>query len=159
MAPPGDDAKFLNHSDDPNTHERRLSSIAARPIFAGDEITCDYGAFCVDWPGLAPSDDSQTGTRKLPHEGLYARLQPSDQGVGVFAIRDIPKGTALFESDEGATPRVDVALVDELADDEPRRMYYDFCPVVGGAFVTPAHFDQLTMGWCTPRASRRCGAT
>jgi hypothetical protein len=119
LAPPGDDAKFLNHSDDPNTHERRLSSIAARPIFAGDEITCDYGALCVDWPGLAPSDDSQTGTRKLPHEGLYARLQPSDQGVGVFAIRDIPKGTALFESHEGATPRVDVALVDELADDEP----------------------------------------
>ena len=47
-----DHAKFLNHSDDPNTTEQRFSSIASRLIKVGDEITCDYGAFCVDWKGF-----------------------------------------------------------------------------------------------------------
>lgn len=47
-----DHAKFLNHSDDPNTAERPLESVASRPIAAGEEITCDYGAFCVGWTGF-----------------------------------------------------------------------------------------------------------
>jgi uncharacterized protein len=48
----GDHARFLNHSDDPNTEELPFVSIARRPIAAGDEITCDYGAFCTDWSGF-----------------------------------------------------------------------------------------------------------
>jgi uncharacterized protein len=48
----GDHARFLNHSDDPNTEEQPFVSIARRPIAAGDEITCDYGAFCTDWSGF-----------------------------------------------------------------------------------------------------------
>jgi SET domain-containing protein len=47
-----DHAKFLNHSDDPNTRELPFGSIASRQINIGDEITCDYGAFCVDWKGF-----------------------------------------------------------------------------------------------------------
>ena len=48
----GDHARFLNHSDDPNTEARPFLSIARRWIASGDEITCDYGAFCVGWTGL-----------------------------------------------------------------------------------------------------------
>ncbi len=48
----GDYASFLNHSDDPNTEELPFVSIARRPIPAGEEITCDYGAFCTDWSGF-----------------------------------------------------------------------------------------------------------
>jgi uncharacterized protein len=48
----GDHASFLNHSNDPNTEERPFVSIARKPIAAGDEITCDYGAFCTDWHGF-----------------------------------------------------------------------------------------------------------
>ena len=34
----------------------------------------------------------------LPHEGVYVRLKPSKRhGVGVFAIRRIPKGRMSFE--------------------------------------------------------------
>ena len=44
-----DHAKFLNHSDRPNTEERPFISVAARLIAEGEEITCDYGSFCVDW--------------------------------------------------------------------------------------------------------------
>jgi len=49
---PCDHAKFLNHSADPNTKELPFRSVATRLIEAGEEITCDYGAFCVDWTGL-----------------------------------------------------------------------------------------------------------
>ncbi len=48
----GDHARFLNHSDDPNTEERPFVSVARRAIREGEEITCDYGAFCVDWTGF-----------------------------------------------------------------------------------------------------------
>jgi uncharacterized protein len=47
-----DHAKFLNHSADPNTEELPLTSVARRLINVGDEITCDYGAFCIDWKGF-----------------------------------------------------------------------------------------------------------
>ena len=49
-----DHAKFLNHSDDPNTEERPFISLARRPIAPGEEITCDYGAFCLGWSGFGP---------------------------------------------------------------------------------------------------------
>lgn len=41
----GDHARFLNHSDDPNTEELPFVSTARRQIGAGEEITCDYGGF------------------------------------------------------------------------------------------------------------------
>ena len=44
----GDHARFLNHSEDPNTEERSFLSIARRPIVVDDEITCNYRAFCTD---------------------------------------------------------------------------------------------------------------
>lgn len=57
-----DHAKFLNHSDRPNTEERPFISVAARPIAEGEEITCDYGSFCLDWQGFdepAPVPDGR----------------------------------------------------------------------------------------------------
>ncbi len=33
------------------------------------------------------------------HAGVYTRIQKSDHGVGVFAIRDIPEGTNIFAGD------------------------------------------------------------
>jgi len=49
---PCDHAKFLNHSTDPNTIELPLESIAERLINQGEEITCNYSNFCVDWNGF-----------------------------------------------------------------------------------------------------------
>ena len=57
-----DHAKFLNHSDAPNTEERPFASVAARSVAEGDEITCDYGSFCVGWQsfdGAVPDADGQ----------------------------------------------------------------------------------------------------
>ena len=53
-----DHAKFLNHSDTPNTAERPFTSVAAIAIGAGDEITCDYGRFCVGWQGFDQRPDA-----------------------------------------------------------------------------------------------------
>jgi len=46
-----DHAKFLNHSDDPNTEIQGETTLARRPIKTGEEITCDYGICCANWPG------------------------------------------------------------------------------------------------------------
>ena len=56
-----DHAKFLNHSDQPNTAERPFTSVAIGPIAEGDEITCDYGAFCVGWQGFGGAAPSRDG--------------------------------------------------------------------------------------------------
>jgi SET domain-containing protein len=45
----GDDARFFNHSESPNCRdlpdERGGTTVAARDIAAGEELTCDYAAF------------------------------------------------------------------------------------------------------------------
>ncbi len=48
-----DHAKFINHSDDPNTELKPFLTLAKRPIASGDEITCDYRAFVERWDGFA----------------------------------------------------------------------------------------------------------
>jgi len=46
-----DHAKFLNHSDDPNTDIQGETTLARRVIESGDEITCDYRICCADFQG------------------------------------------------------------------------------------------------------------
>ncbi len=48
-----DHAKFMNHSDDPAIESRGQASYARRAIPAGEEITCDYGAFVSGWEGFS----------------------------------------------------------------------------------------------------------
>ena len=149
----GDHARFLNHSDDPNTEARPFLSIARRSIAPGEEITCDYGAFCVSWTGLEEVASSlqqvavSTMGDAYPHCNLYTRLKISAHGVGVFAIRDIPAGKRLFKGDSGTIVRVPRAAVDRIVDPELRRMYFDFCPSVDDVFIAPADFNLLTMEW------------
>jgi SET domain len=86
-------------------------------------------------------------SQHLPHRNLYTRIMVSTNGVGVFAIRDIPEGTRLFVGDAGGTVAIPVPEVEAIADEEVRRMYTDFCPVVNDCFVAPRDFNQITMGW------------
>ena len=48
-----DHAKFLNHSEEPNTDIRGLVTLARRAIAAGEEITCDYRDCVAGWNGFA----------------------------------------------------------------------------------------------------------
>jgi hypothetical protein len=148
----GDHARFLNHSDDPNTEARPFLSVARRSIAPGDEITCDYGAFCVGWTGLNDASSLQPAAvtpmgSAYPHYNLYTRLRTSAHGVGVFAIRDIPDGMRLFKGDSGMIVRVPRAAVDRITDPELRRVYFDFCPSLDDVFIAPADFNLLTMEW------------
>jgi hypothetical protein len=147
----GDHARFLNHSDDANTQERPFFSIARKSIAAGDEITCDYGAFCADWTdsaNMSMGSLTPVATKNVaPHRNLYTRLKVSSFGVGVFALREIPKSFRLFEGDGGAVVHVPQSVVAQIQNAEVRQMYADFCPTRDGNFVAPADFNQLTMSW------------
>lgn len=41
----GDNARFMNHSDEPNCDDVNDETIALRDIAEGEEITCDYARF------------------------------------------------------------------------------------------------------------------
>lgn len=49
-----DDARFFNHSDEPNTESRSAPAgqefdVANRDIATGEELTCDYRDFDLEW--------------------------------------------------------------------------------------------------------------
>ena len=112
----GDHARFLNHSDKPNTVERPLVSLAAVDIAAGEEITCNYAAFCDGWTIADFGAEVVSSHAMLPHRNLHTRIQRAEHGVGVFAIHEIPAGVTLFEGDNGTTVRVPLSVVEEIAD-------------------------------------------
>lgn len=86
-------------------------------------------------------------SNSLPHEGVYTRLRPSPlAGVGVFAIKDIPKGTYIFEPDDEELLSVRKDIVDRL-DSELRRLYEDFCVLNGDTYQCPSTFNKLTPSW------------
>jgi uncharacterized protein len=54
-----DHAKFLNHSDNPNTEIRGETTLARGTIYKGDEITCDYRICCAGWSGFDSGNKSE----------------------------------------------------------------------------------------------------
>src|SRR5712671_4212872 len=84
--------------------------------------------------------------RSLPHLNVYTRLKPSAiHGVGVFAIRNIPKGTRLFDGNEEIT-WIDERQIAHLPQ-TLRKMYEDFCIIKDGRYGCPINFNSLTIGW------------
>ena len=82
-----------------------------------------------------------------PHHGVYTRLAPSQiHGVGVVAIRSIPKGTFIFFGDEDDLRWVKKASMLRLHP-EIRRLFKDFCVVRNGLYGCPNNFNQLTVAW------------
>jgi hypothetical protein len=64
----GDDARFMNHSAEPNTWEVSEScTLAARDIAPGEEITCDYASM-----GPGPLGEDVALTLDPPSEPLVA---------------------------------------------------------------------------------------
>jgi uncharacterized protein len=54
---PGDHDRYMNHSDTPNVvmhPEGTADNIAARDIAAGEELTCDYRTFDLEWREKLP---------------------------------------------------------------------------------------------------------
>jgi SET domain-containing protein len=85
--------------------------------------------------------------RKLPHEGVYTRIKPSNiHGVGVFAISDIPKGTYVFVEDDEEIVWVDKSEIENLPA-SLKLFYTDFCIIKGNAYGCPRSFNSLTTSW------------
>jgi hypothetical protein len=83
----------------------------------------------------------------LPHEAVFTRLRPSRRhGIGVFAIRPIPRGTKLFRGDSDDMRWIKSVDVGRLPS-EVRRLYDDFCVLKAGRLGCPTSFDRLTPSW------------
>jgi len=134
-----DDARFINHADDPNTDGRR----AVRDIAAGEEITYPYGR--RDLASLPPR---KVGADAVPR--LIELLGGSDRDLRLFAAKSLaaagadaaPAARALAAAlgDEGRLTRyyaakalskvgpaaaaAELELTAALADPDPRLRYY-----------------------------------
>lgn len=95
-----------------------------------------------------------------PHQRAFIRLRPSKVhagGVGVFAIRPIPRGTNVFS---GEPEDVVWTPVSSLPKSGPlRKLYDDFGVLRDGWYATPRTFNYLSPGWYlnnSPRPNVRC---
>ena len=86
---------------------------------------------------------------KLPHEGVWVRLGLSAiDGIGVFAIRPIPKGTDIFANDSVPLVWVSRTELDRAGLSEAERAFYDDFGIRRGDEIgCPANFNNLTPGW------------
>jgi hypothetical protein len=83
----------------------------------------------------------------LPHNGVFTRLCPSKiHGIGVFAIRDIPKDTYIFSGDNSKVVWVKKSEI-QKQDAAIKQLYDDFCIIQGNTYGCPDNFNNLNVGW------------
>jgi uncharacterized protein len=102
--------------------------------------------FCSSMASYLRKNTPKKGHGSLPHVGVHTRLQPSKiHGVGVFAIVEIPEGTALFSDDR------DIIWVKErevaTLPKELKRLYEDFAIIKNRKYGCPSNFNLLTLSW------------
>lgn len=79
---------------------------------------------------------------------VYTRLGVTKHGVGVIAIRAIPKGTDVFKNSDPCgdvlkIPKEDLDRFD--APDEAKKMVRDFCALQDGVYFVPDYgIDAIT---------------
>ncbi len=84
---------------------------------------------------------------KLPHDKVFTRLAPSKiHGVGVFAIKNIKKGTYIFYGDDEDLVWIKKSRLNHLPK-EIKKLYKDFCVKKGSSYGCPKNFNQLTVAW------------
>ncbi|MFZ0981211.1 MAG: FRG domain-containing protein [Candidatus Acidiferrales bacterium] len=104
--------------------------------------------------GRRVSEDWQSNRDASPHQGVYTRLGPSEAdrgGVGVFAIRKIPKGTPLFVGDSDEMVWLDGKSLPKAP---WARKLYEFAVIKDGRYGCPVTFDRLTMSWYLNHSTR-----
>ncbi len=105
-----------------------------------------------DWPmmlhGFVRKHLHGRGTTPtLPDVHSFTRLRPSKiHGVGVFAIRSIPKGKNIFSDDQSEMVWFKSSEI-EGKNGEIRRLYDDFCVIKNGKYGCPKGFNNLTVSW------------
>ena len=87
--------------------------------------------------------------KSLPHEDVYTRIQRSEiHGVGVFAIRRIPKGTNIFQHDNSEMVDININEISDI-DAGLKKLYDDFSIISkdGRNYKCPKNFNNLTVAW------------
>ena len=84
---------------------------------------------------------------RWPHDHVYARIGRSRiHGVGVRAIRDIPKGTRVFRGEDERVTWLSRAAVRRLPP-AFRSLYEDFGILSGNRIGVPRTLNMLSVGW------------
>lgn len=84
---------------------------------------------------------------QLPHDHVYARIGTSKlHGVGVIAVRAIPKGTLVFRGEDERSVWVRRSMVRKLPT-AMRALYEDFGMVDGEWLAVPKSLNRLSVGW------------
>jgi hypothetical protein len=92
--------------------------------------------------------------RRPPHDSVYARIGRSRiHGVGVLAIRDIPRGTRLFRGEDERVVWVRLTRIRRLPV-ELRRLYTDFGMAWGQRIGVPRTLNMLSVGWYLNHSAR-----
>jgi SET domain-containing protein len=92
--------------------------------------------------------------KKAPHHGVYTRIGTSRvHGVGVRAIREIPKGALVFRHESERVVWVSRAWVRRLPT-AIRRLYEDFGMLWGGRIGVPPTLNMLSVGWYVNHSDR-----
>jgi FRG domain-containing protein/SET domain-containing protein len=82
------------------------------------------------------------------HKNAYVRLKPSrlhKAGIGVFAIRPVPKGQRVFA---GENEEILWTKKESLPSGRAlRRLYNDFCIIKDDLYGSPTSFNRLTPAW------------
>ena len=96
---------------------------------------------------------------------LFCRVKPSNiEGVGVFAIKNIPKGTKLFETyfsntDEGLYSEkwycYTTGEIDEL-EDGVKKLIYDYCENTEGEIAISSNMPRDIDGGCIYLLNHSC---
>jgi hypothetical protein len=120
---------------------------------------CEFNDYLKELNGNEPSPHNShmwerlfywlrnSNESNLPHDGIYTRLQCSKiHGIGVFAIRYIPKGTNIFSNDENEMVWIDETNIPNI-DPALKKLYDDFCVIKNGKCGCPKNFNMLTVGW------------
>lgn len=85
--------------------------------------------------------------RPLPHDGVYARIGVSRlHGVGVIAVRAIPKGALVFRGEDERAVWLQRSTVRALPP-ALRALYEDFGMVDGDRIGVPPSLNRLSVGW------------
>lgn len=98
---------------------------------------------------MASRDTPRSVAGDVPNAGVWTRLGASViHGVGVFAIKPIPKGTDVFANDAGEIVWIaaaDIASTSETSVEG--KLYADFAIRRGSLLGCPANFNVLSVGW------------
>ena len=112
-----------------------------------------YGFSDQPWKDFSADAYHRLFETVFPHEGVYTRIKGSPiSGVGVFAVRPIPKDTYVFEPDDDKLVSVKKQELENLRkagklDAALHKLYEDFCVLRGDRYECPSSFNRLTISW------------